>query len=758
MIIARTATGAAAALVAFLCAAAPAHAIVNGTDADPDALAPRSTVALVRSDDTAFCTATLVAPDLILTAGHCIPRPGPGSIEPFRAPSVSRDWQRPDRYYPLGRDVTVHVGTIVDKPVFETTTSQYALPGVADMLLMRLAEPVPASDAVPVPILTRPPREVSDVSAWLRAQTFRVAGFGDDNDADNVDVDGDGVVDNPIASTHLNQGRFGRAVFPCTAADAHKICSQSADGSGLRTIDSGSPLYWTSPSGRRFLAGVLQAVGTTTATHIATFYRGGSSQRPAGLALSNLGGWLERTVSGRQGAAAYLRTSALEEVHISSEFGANPTGMQPRVRRVEPGDYEAVFEGLRNAPCVLLSGACAGGILPAPRVALVTASGSGSAYCKLGDAAAAARIRVRCYRPGGVLADAHFSLLTDAGGEGMMIRVPRLSAGSDAVRSDRGTVNVTWLSPGRYRVRAPLYPGPAWRNVLVSAEGPDSHRCHVASWSARSAVVRCMTASGALADSGFALVATTDRTSSYVRSESPAATIDDPAAAVAQTAGTSTRPRIHRLDRGRYRAVFNDLPANSGGNVQATAYGDVRNHCTIDDWHRASVDVACFTPAGDPADTRFVLRYVDPLDTGRRVELRLHRLRSLRSDDSCSTSGWTGKLELTGGATESVSFSVADPDRPLATIAARSRPGATFVIARLSLRDDDRDSCGGADDRVDLATGATAETASFRIGLRANTVEVLHGTPRVMGGLGTWWTDGRDGPERAMAEFSIAVS
>jgi len=758
MIIARMARGAVAALLALLCVAAPAHAIVNGTDADPDSLAARSTVALVRGDDTAFCTATLVAPDLILTAGHCIRRPDVGSFDPFRPASVSPDWQRPDRYYPLGRDVTVHVGTTVADPVFATTTSQYAVPGLADMLLMRLGEPVPASAAVPVKILTRPPREVLDISAWLRAQSFEVAGFGDDNDADNIDVDGDGGVDNWTASTHLNQGRFRRAVFPCASADAHKICSESADGSGVRMFDSGSPLYWTSPSGRRFLAGVLQAFGTTTATHIVTFYRGGSSLRPAGLALSNLGGWLERTVSGRQGAAAYLRTSAAEELHINSEFGANPTGMQPRVRRVEPGEYDAVFEGLRNAPCVLLSGSCAGGILPAPRVALVTASNSGSAYCKLGDAAAADRIRVRCYRPGGVPADAHFSLLTDAGGKGMMIRLPRLSSGSDAVRSDRGTVNVTRLSLGRYRVRAPLYPGPAWRNVLVSAEGLDSHRCHVASWSSRSAVVRCMTASGALADSGFALVATADRTSSYVRSESPTAAIHDPPVAVAQVAGTSTRPRIHRLGRGRYRAVFNDLPANVGGNVQATAYGNVRNHCTVGDWHRASADVACFTPAGDPADTRFVLRYVDPLDTGRLVVVRLHRLRSLRSDDRCSTAGWTGKLELTGGASESVSFSVPDPDRPLATITARSRPGATFVIARLSLRDDDSAACGGADDRVDLATGATAETASFRIDLRANTVEVLHGTPRVLGGLGTWWTDGRDGPERAKAELSIALS
>src|SRR5688572_26458004 len=58
-----------AAVAAWLCAPSTAAAIVDGTTATD--VADRSTV-FVRTSASGGCSGALVAPDLVLTSGHCI--------------------------------------------------------------------------------------------------------------------------------------------------------------------------------------------------------------------------------------------------------------------------------------------------------------------------------------------------------------------------------------------------------------------------------------------------------------------------------------------------------------------------------------------------------------------------------------------------------------------------------------------------------------------------------------------------------------
>ena len=715
-------------------AASPAHAIVDGEPAPADSVAGRSTVFVGGG-----CTGSLVAPTLVLTSGHCVTPPEAGP-DLFRGP-LEPDWERPDRFYPLEDDVSIAIGTDLTSPTFTTSASEYAMPGRADMLLLRLLNPVPADKADVVPILTRPPSDVTDYTAWVAAQTFRVAGFGDENDDDGW-----------RPSDQLNQGLSRKGVFPCERADAHKLCVESADGSGVRLGDSGGPLLWTSPQGGTFVAGVLKQanLADNSGIYIATFYRGGSNTDRT--SLSNIGGWLEQWVSGRPGGTAFLRTTSAWVDHIpESDHTSNPSGLTARVDRLDTGRYDAYFEGLRETP------------YREPRVALVSALGTDDAYCKLAGRAQSDRVRVACLHPNGLPANSRFSVLTDISDNDVLVRAPRLLAGTTSVPSAHGTVSVSRIAAGEYKVAAPGFRGGDWRNVLTTAESPGRVRCHPRSWSGATAIVRCVSAAGVPADSAFTLAATAGLDSGYAwaHQESRASYLATPR--FANVPGTDDKPLIRRLATGRYSVTFTGAPSNIGGNVQVTAAGDTSNYCTVEDWTAVTAYVSCRAPSGTLADTEFLVRYFDPLDTGRRVELSLRALHAT-SIDECGELDMYGTLRLVRGATGTLAVpleSNADVrifERPPLGIAVTSEPGARYVEAELRIRDQDG-SCGGSsiDDEVDIAARADVTRYTIQIDLQAHTVQVLDADLPVLGGQGLWWTDGRDGRETGKAELAVEI-
>jgi hypothetical protein len=713
-----------------------AQAIANGSDA-PNTALDRATVNLIDGVTGTSCSGTLVAANLVLTAGHCVNHPQV-AITPFRS---SFDPERPDRYYPIPAGVTVNVAndlTAPSPPNFQTTSVEYAVPGLADMMLLRLQRPVPATAATPVRILSRV--SSTNLSGWLSSLTFLVQGWGDDETGNLVNT--------------LQQGLTNRGVFPCpwesdgwAAGAAHMICVESADGSGTRPGDSGGPLYWMNSAGVRQLLGVYQGMEKVNAgRYTTTFYRGGSNYDR--LPYSNLGGFLEQFVFGRAGGAAYLWSdeSLSADRYVPSPTASNPSGLLPHVRRLSTGVYEAVFEGLRQGVRA--------------RVPFVTAYGSNAAHCKLADASAADRVQVRCFSRG-TATDSRFSLVSDPSPYDLLLRVPFLSAGSISVPGLDGGAVVTHLGRGIYLVDAPGWSRGSWKNVLVTGESTGSSRCHVEIWWATSARVLCTDVLGALIDSRFTFAATSGRDSSYAFASNPTSPSYTPSALYSNVASSTESPTIRRDGVGLYTVLFTGAPAGGAGNAQATSYGSTASHCKVGFWSGTMVVVRCFDAAGNPADERFVVRLVDPLDIGRRVTVRLGELRAT-SSDACGGMDMFGTLRFTAGGSGSVSIprvDNADVRRfsPPITLTAVTAPGVRFVEAELAVVDDDDFFCGSGDDPVDIAQNPAVTNLRFRLDLQAHTVTILDATLPAMGGLGAWWSDGRDGRETGKAEFEVSV-
>jgi hypothetical protein len=93
---------------------------------------------------------------------------------------------------------------------------------------------------------------------------------------------------------------------------------------------------------------------------------------------------------------------------------------------------------------------------------------------------------------------------------------------------------------------------------------------------------------------------------------------------------------------------------------------------------------------------------------------------------------------------------------PPLTIVAWSTPGERYVDVELNVRDRDF-ACGGSDDDVDLAPPGGVTPWRLRIDLQAHTLRMLDAFPQVLGGLGKWWNDGRDGFAPGSAELDVEI-
>jgi hypothetical protein len=205
----------------------PARAVINGTPTrDPDGA--RSFVVRIESTEGEICSGTLIAPDLVLSAAHCVMRPAGYTVI-----SVDRGF----------RQRRTAVITTAMHPDFVPGTTPEDQPGV-DLALLKLERPL-GGDYVPLD-----PR-----------------GGGAIDTGASVDIAGFGVVAENRRNTarilrlaHLvSIGSLQVANRVTVVADRRRMAETS--GAGACLGDSGGPILAGGPGGYRIVGVVSWSSG-----------------------------------------------------------------------------------------------------------------------------------------------------------------------------------------------------------------------------------------------------------------------------------------------------------------------------------------------------------------------------------------------------------------------------------------------------------------------------------------------------------------
>jgi secreted trypsin-like serine protease len=206
-------------ILGFAAIAAPASAMVGGGGAPADSVA-RAVVTIIGSRGT-FCTGSLIAQDLVLTAAHCLM---PGADYKVILPG-----ETPPRLLDVRRTAS--------HPQFNVA-SILAHRASADVALLQLASPLPASKA-PAPLGS----PVIPIEAGSR---FTVAGVG-------VTRRGDGKSGGTIRAADLAvTGKPGSLQIRL----ADPLTNNASGGLGACTGDSGAPAF-EMQGGRAVIVGLV---------------------------------------------------------------------------------------------------------------------------------------------------------------------------------------------------------------------------------------------------------------------------------------------------------------------------------------------------------------------------------------------------------------------------------------------------------------------------------------------------------------------
>jgi hypothetical protein len=196
-------------LLALALLATPAEAVVRGkVSRDPNGT--RSSVVQVESSSGELCSGVVIAPDLVLTAAHCVLEPAN-----YRVVAVDRRFRR----------LSIPAVAAAMHPAFVAGTTPRTQPGV-DLAILKLAQPL-GRDFVPID-----PRGAGRPG---RGQPVALAGFG---------VAGEGQKGSArvLRETRLvNFGMLQVANRVMVVADGERRARVA--GAGACRGDSGGPIF-----------------------------------------------------------------------------------------------------------------------------------------------------------------------------------------------------------------------------------------------------------------------------------------------------------------------------------------------------------------------------------------------------------------------------------------------------------------------------------------------------------------------------------
>ncbi len=219
------------ALAGMLCAAASPVAAVVGGEPSRDVDGPRAWTLRVETSRGELCSGAAIAPELVLTAAHCLM--GGGAVNVVSLDSRFRERRQA-------------VVAVLPHPTFIPGTTPRTQPG-ADLALLRLASPLPA-DIEPLTLGT---------GLW-QGETVTMAGFG-------LAVENNKRTARRLRETQLvNAGNYTTANTVKVAVDTR--LRGEAPGAGACRGDSGGPILRGNGNSRDLVGIVSWSSGPLNAT------------------------------------------------------------------------------------------------------------------------------------------------------------------------------------------------------------------------------------------------------------------------------------------------------------------------------------------------------------------------------------------------------------------------------------------------------------------------------------------------------------